>query len=311
MSPVDENYFRYVPIRQRDLDWGLYVTGAGCTAMPAGYTSYPESPHPTTYDFSWRTGRKLPEYQAIYITSGRGEFESTPTGRVEIAAGTVFLLFPDVWHRYRPSPETGWDEYWVSFAGDTMDRLVRRGFFAAERAVLTPGVEEAILGPFRSLLGRLRGEATGFPHLIAADTIELLAAILATARSGSAELVAKGPRDVATVADRLVADTLRLIWDQSQRDLTVADLARQLPVTRRSLERRFREALGRTIHEEITRCRLERARRLLVKTDLAVKEVAAAAGFPSADNMGRAFRRLEGVAPSEYRRQHGSRPSGE
>lgn len=304
MAHVGENYFRYVPIRQRDLDWGLYVTGAGCTAMPAGYESYPVAPHPTTYDFSWKTGRKLPEYQAIYVTSGRGEFESTPTGRVEIGAGTVFLLFPDVWHRYRPSIETGGDEYWVSFAGDTMDRLVERGFFSPEHAVLTTGVEEAILGPFRSLLDRLRGEVTGFPHLIAANTIEILAAILATAGSSSAKLVAKGPRDVATVADRLVADTLRLIWDQSQRDLTVADLERQLPVTRRSLERRFREALGHTIHEEILRCRLERARRLLAKTDLSIKEVAAAAGFPNADNMGRAFRRLEGVSPSEYRHKH-------
>jgi len=303
MSRVDENYFRYVPIRQRDLDWGLYVTGAGCTTMPAGYTSYPESPHPTTYDFSWRTGRKLPEYQAIYVTSGRGEFESTATGRVEIGPGTVFLLFPDVWHRYRPSTETGWDEYWVSFAGDTMDRLVQRNFFAAEHAVHVTGVEQAILEPFRSLLERLRGEATGFPHLIAADTIEILAAILATTQTGSAELIDRGPRDVATVADRLVADALRLIWGQSERDLTVADLERQLPVTRRSLERRFHKALGHTIHEEIIRCRLERARRLLVKTDLSVKEVAAAAGFPNSDNMGRAFRRLEGISPSGYRRK--------
>ena len=86
--------------------------------------------------------------------------------------------------------------------------------------------------------------------------------------------------------------------------MTVADLVRQLPVTQRSLERRFRAALGHTIHEEIHRCRLERARRLLAKTDLSVKEVAAAAGFPNADNMGRVFRRLEGVSPSEYRGRH-------
>ncbi len=303
MSRIDENYFRYVPIRQRDLDWGLYVTGAGCTAMPAGYESYPLTPHPTTYDFSWRTGRKLPEYTVVYITSGCGEFESTPTGRVEIGPGTVFLLFPDVWHRYRPSVQTGWDEYWVSFAGDTMDRLVERGFFAAEHAVHVTGVEQAILEPFCLLLERLRGEAAGFPHLIAADTMEILAAILATTQTGSAELVGRGPRDVATVADRLVADALRLIWGQSERDLTVADVERQLPVTRRSLERRFHKALGHTIHEEIIRCRLERAQRLLTKTDLSVKEVAAGAGFPNADNMGRAFRRLEGISPSGYRRK--------
>jgi len=224
MSRVDENYFRYVPVRQRDLDWGLYVTGAGCTAMPAGYESYPLTPHPTTYDFTWRTGRKLPEYTAVYVISGRGEFESTPTGRLEIDAGAMFLLFPDIWHRYRPSPETGWDEYWISFAGDTMDRWVERGFFSPERPLLKVGVEETILSSFRMLLDRLRGEQAGFPHWVAADTMAILAAALATPGSSSADLVTMGPRDVATVADRLVADTLRLIWDQSRSDLTVADL---------------------------------------------------------------------------------------
>ena len=212
MSRLNENYFRYVPIRQRDLCWGLYVTGAGCTAIPAGCNSYPLTPHPATYDFSWRTGRKLAEYQAIFVTSGRGEFESASTGRMEIGAGTVFLLFPDVWHRYRPSLETGWDEYWVSFAGDAMDRLVREGFFSAEHPVLVTGVDETILTPYRSLLDRLRSETAGFPHLIAANTIEILAAALAAGDPKSDDLAAKGLRDIATVADRVVADALRLIW---------------------------------------------------------------------------------------------------
>jgi len=303
MKHVDENYFRYVPIRQRDVDWGLYVLGVGCTSMPPGYTAYPVQTHPEAYHFTWATGRKLAEYQAIYITRGEGEFESTPTGRREITAGSFFLLFPDVWHRYRPSQNTGWDEYWVSFAGEQVDRLVAEGFFSPNRAVLNPGVDDAILAPYQSLLDRVQGEATGFPHLIAADTMEILAAVLAADPNESAELASKGPHDVATVDDRLVADALRLIWDQSQRTLTVGALARQLPTTRRSLERRFHDALGHTIHEEITRCRLERAKRLLAKTDLSVKEVAAAAGFSSTDNMGRTFQRLEGVSPREHRRQ--------
>jgi len=81
-------------------------------------------------------------------------------------------------------------------------------------------------------------------------------------------------------------------------------LSRQLPITRRSLERRFRAAVGHGIHDEIVRCRLERARRLLVGTELSLKEVAAAAGFISADNLGRTFRRAEGTTPFGYRQRH-------
>jgi len=312
MSDLGEERFRYVPTRQRDVDWGLYVTGAGYMSCHAGYKSYPVTPHPTAYDFPWSTGRKLPEYQAVYITRGRGEFESTPTGHVEIGEGMVFLLFPGVWHRCRPSIETGWDEYWVGFSGNTMDRLVQEGFFSAEQPVHVTGMDETILTPYRSLLERLQGEVAGFRQLAAANTMEILAAVLAAGETKSADLAGSvpdspGPSNAVTISDRLVADALRIIWEQSERDLTVGDVAEQVPLTQRSLERRFREALGHTIHDEIIRCRLERARRLLIKTDLSIKEVAAAAGFPNPDNMGRSFQRFEGVSPSEYRDKHGNR----
>jgi AraC-like DNA-binding protein len=296
------DYFRYIPVRQRDVQWGLYVIGAGRTSIPPG-EPYPPTNHPELYDFRWETGRTLPEYQVIYITRGEGVFESAPTGSKSISPGTIILLFPGVWHRYRPQPETGWDEHWVSFNGQIMDSLVEQKFFSPDHAVLATGLQDAILTPYESLLDRLNGELTGFPHLIAADTLEILAAASAAAEQEPAELIAHGPQDVLTVKDRVVAESIRLIWEQSQRPMTVAGLARQLPITRRSLERRFQAAVGHGIHEEILRCRLERAKRLLAVTDLSMKEVAAAAGFSSADNLGRTFRHVEDVTPLEYRRR--------
>jgi AraC-like DNA-binding protein len=302
MATARENYFRYIPVRQRDVQWGLYVTGAGCTFVPPGQP-YPPKSHPELYHFRWESGRTLPEYQVIYIAGGAGLFDSAPTGGQKIVPGTIILLFPGVWHRYRPQADTGWQEYWVSFNGEVMDRLVEQKFFSPERAVLAVGLQEDILAPFQTLLARLRGEQTGFPHLIAADTQEILAAVSAVAECEPAELIAQGPQDVVTVKDRMVAEAMRLIWEQSQGPMTVDHLSRQLPITRRSLERRFRAAVGHGIHDEIVRCRLARAKRLLVGTELSLKEVATAAGFISADNLGRTFRRAEGTTPLKYRQR--------
>jgi AraC-like DNA-binding protein len=304
MEEFGENFFRYIPVRPRDVHWGLYVTGAGCTRIPP-HAPYPPARHPELYDFTWDHGRTLPEYQVVYITAGQGEFESSPTGTREITAGTVFLLFPGVWHRYRPARETGWDEYWVSFSGRNMENLQAEGFFVPEEAVLRAGVTDAILVPFRQLLVRLRAEPAGFPHLMAADAMEILAAILAVVPTESPAMVAKGPQDVTTYEDRIVAEAMRLIWGQTQEPMSVDRVAKQLPLTRRSLERRFRAVVGHTIHEEIVRCRLERASRLLANTSLSIQEVAIAAGFASTDTMGRTFQRVEGVSPRDYRRQHG------
>ena len=299
-----ERFFRYVPIRRRDMDWGLYVNGAGFTTI-APDEEYPPKEHPSPYYFTWEKGRVLPEFMLSYVTAGHGEFESGPTGTCEMGAGKVMLVFPGVWHRYRPSEETGWEGLWVSFNGEVMDRLVSRGFFSVENAVLTTGLHASILNPFQCLLERLDKGALGFPHLIAADTVEILAAVLAAARPGPARLIDQGPEHVSPVEDRLVAQALQIIWHFKEgRELSVDEVVRQMPVSRRSLERRFRTVLGRTVSQEIVDCHLARAKRLLAETQLPIKEIAALAGFPSADRMGRIFRRVKGISPHEYRAKY-------
>ena len=96
-----EDYFRYIPVRQRDVQWGLYVTGAGCTFIPPGTPQYPPETHPELYHFRWETGRTLPEYQIIYIAKGEGRFESAPTGGKDIVPGHGH---PAVSRRLAPLP---------------------------------------------------------------------------------------------------------------------------------------------------------------------------------------------------------------
>ncbi len=302
MTATSNGFFRYVPIRERDVRWGFYVTGAGHASISAD-SPYPPQDHPEPYVFTWQRGRTLAEYQILFITQGKGEFESAPTGRQPLEAGTLFVLHPGVWHRYRPSAATGWEEYWVSFAGDFAQRLVTESLATPEQALLKVESKSEILRVYQSLLDHLRGEATGFPQLLAADVIRLLATMAVCSAQESAELVSQGPRRVRTVEDRIVAEALQRIWKASLGTISVPEIVRPLPLTRRSLERRFQNALGHTIHEEITLCRLERAARLLQSTEMSISKVASAAGFTSADAMGRVFRQHKGVAPRVFRKQ--------
>lgn len=294
--------FRYLPPRPRDAQWGLHVSGAGRATIPAG-GGYPPAGHPELYDFSFDRGRRLPEYQIVFVAAGRGVFETAGRGEVGVGAGSVLLLFPGVWHRYRPAPETGWREYWVSFTGDWMDRLVQHRFFSADRPLLAAGAADAMVATFEQLLGRLLTTPAGFPHLIAADVVELLALIAAAGGEETQQLIMQGPRDVSSLTDRLVADALRVIWSGAHDNLKVAALASQLDTTARSLERRFKQALGRTVKEEILRCRLDRVRRLLADTDLPISEIVAASGFTSTDALTRAVRNAEGLTPLRLRRR--------
>jgi len=116
-------------------------------------------------------------------------------------------------------------------------------------------------------------------------------------------LVARQSSDVMAVDDPIVARALGFMSDHSHEPIKIPDVAVGAHVTRRTLERRFRTVLGRSIKDELVRLRVERAKRLLVETKTPIKRLASKAGFHDARRMYEIFLRVEGIPPSAYRRQ--------
>ncbi len=128
-------------------------------------------------------------------------------------------------------------------------------------------------------------------------------------KSDLQDLVLVPPKDVITrrstdalaITDADVAESARFIHQHAGRQIGVLDVARRATISRRQLERRFKEALGRTIHDEILRCRVDRAKQLLLESDLTLPQVAMASGFASASYLSTVFRRQLNITPGEYR----------
>jgi LacI family transcriptional regulator len=109
--------------------------------------------------------------------------------------------------------------------------------------------------------------------------------------------------EVLALDDADVVAAVRFIREHAHLPLRVADVLRQVPVGRRTLERRCRLALGRSLGDEIRRAHLERARRLLAETDLPLKVLAEQAGFSNLSHLGVVFRQELGLTPTAYRRR--------
>ena len=103
------------------------------------------------------------------------------------------------------------------------------------------------------------------------------------------------------VKDPDVVLAIRFIRENAARPIRVDDVIDQVPMSRRSIERRFRTALGRSISDEIRRAHVERAKQLLLETDLQMPELARAAGFGTATRLGIVFRQAVGMTPTEFR----------
>jgi transcriptional regulator GlxA family with amidase domain len=83
--------------------------------------------------------------------------------------------------------------------------------------------------------------------------------------------------------------------------LSVEDLADRMSMSVRNFERVFTREVGTTPAQYVMQMRVEAARRQLERTGQGLKQVAAAAGFGSVDVMRRAFVRLLGITPRNYR----------
>ncbi len=107
--------------------------------------------------------------------------------------------------------------------------------------------------------------------------------------------------DILAIDDPDVAAAVRFIRENATSGINVSDVLREVPLSRRILENRFRKILGRTPHEEITRLRIDRIKRLLVETDLALSEIAVRTGFQHDEYMSVAFKKAVGMPPRNYR----------
>ncbi|MGN6552820.1 MAG: substrate-binding domain-containing protein [Verrucomicrobiota bacterium] len=116
-------------------------------------------------------------------------------------------------------------------------------------------------------------------------------------------IIARRSTDTLAIADRALARALSFIRENAAHRIEVADVVRHAGVSRRALEQRFLQMLGRPPASEIRRVHLERAKRLLLETDLPIPDVAEAAGYGSPEYMAGIFRTELGTTPLKYRQQ--------
>jgi LacI family transcriptional regulator len=108
--------------------------------------------------------------------------------------------------------------------------------------------------------------------------------------------------EILAIDDPEIAAALRFIRENALRGINVADVLREVPLTRRVLEARFRKSLGRTPHEEITRLKLQRVKELLSATDYSLSEIARRTGFEHDEYLSVFFKKATGMPPGRFRR---------
>ena len=108
---------------------------------------------------------------------------------------------------------------------------------------------------------------------------------------------------ILNVKDPHVLKMIRHIDNNYGLDIKMDDILKIVPLSRRSIEMRFKKATGYTIYQYLLNVRVEHFAYLITTTDRSYVDIAYEVGFRDLSNVSRTFRKYKGCTPLEYRKK--------
>ncbi|MDO4583976.1 MAG: AraC family transcriptional regulator [Planctomycetia bacterium] len=291
-----KNYDHFLPLAERESQWGLYLTAAGWDILrPGDSCKFEGRPH--IYRLNFDQGRILHEYILLYAYEGKATFRSEVTPNREIPEGAFVLLHPGIWHTYKPDQTIGWTNIWLTLNGSLLHDYQQRGIIRPENPILQ--LPDKRRKEAADLLWEIVNDVRQHPLCNDPRYAGKLLLLLTTLFSTEEKPVLDGVLPDSPQA--AVQKAQDIIWNWGYREIDVAFIAQNIGKTRRTLERYFREILHCSVRDEIHRCRIIRACTILRQTRIKISQTAYMAGFTGVGQMNRVFMRYLKKTPREIR----------
>jgi AraC-like DNA-binding protein len=228
-------------------------------------------------------------YELHYFISGEGSFRNE--GLVfRIEPGSFYLTPPGAAHQISATNARKPITYYALLVDAEGDAEViglletlkgRRGSFA--------------IGPSQRFFfaDLLEKGASGRPELVMAARHGLLSFLYGLA---AGQVAARGTADNAHVEKALA-----IMQGAIERELDLGALCDRIQLSREHFVRLFTERMGMPPMRYYSRLKIEAARAMLSSTNLRVQEIADKLGYRNQFGFARAFRRVSGMSPSQYR----------
>ena len=103
------------------------------------------------------------------------------------------------------------------------------------------------------------------------------------------------------IPDAMVGKLVDFIDHNYTRKISVWQMLEDIPLSRRSIENRFRKVMGRSIYSYVLDCRINKVAQLLITTDKTILQICEEAGVQDPDSLTKLFKQRYSCSPSEYR----------
>lgn len=110
--------------------------------------------------------------------------------------------------------------------------------------------------------------------------------------------------DIYSTDNPDILTALKYIHQNLANKINVENIVRQVPLSRRLLEIRFRQVVGKSVYHYVLDLRMERFSQLLLASNEAISDLALEVGLSDRKNLARQFKSWKGCTPIEYRMQN-------
>jgi AraC-like DNA-binding protein len=283
--------FRYTTLSDQDKFLSLYLTVAGVSDISAGSEFPPKQGHPSRYRFKMENGRILQEYQMIYVIDGYGVYQNRHK-TYRITPGTMIILFPGEWHRYRPLKSTGWRSHFVGFNGDIVKELLNPTYISPENPIIHLGLNSEIIDYFNKIQNLLIHDKPDSHKICVGLFIAYICQVIALLKYKEFE---------GTEIEIKIKNACFLLNERVNQELDAKKLAEDLNMGYSNFRRLFTKYTGLPPLQYHTQLRIRRAEILLSTTNMPIKEISAELGFESSYYFSRIFKEKTKITPAKYR----------
>ena len=283
---------KYFSVTAIEENWGFYITTTGHKKIKPN-ESYPNQKlHHTTHAFTWHKGRVLNDYSLVSITNGGGVFENNH-GTYPVESGSVLLLYPDEWHRYKPNDKTGWEEYWISFKGNYPEFLMQKNFPDKTKPIIQIGPNEQLQTLLQDVIKKIDIGILGYQQIVSGITLQILGILNFSHQNSQYK--------VYNQDEELIRKATFFLNENFSEKIDLQLVAMDLPMGYSRFRKLFKALTGFSPNQYILSLRLEEAKKLLKISTLSINEIAHRCGFESVPHFCKFFHQKNYISASQFR----------
>ena len=233
------------------------------------------------------------DYQLIYIQKGAADFFINGESMV-LEKGSLILYKPGEVQHYSYYSSCTTVAYWVHFTGVFIETLLRQNHLW-DNCVYQIGDEPAFSDIIMKMVRELQFRSYNYQLMCNAYFQELICVISRTLYKQQVPVTAQYEAFIPVI---------ELMYREYQINHTVEEYASLCGMSTYYFIHKFKEYTGNSPHTFLIRIRMDRAKTLLLSTNLSISEISFAVGYDNPLYFSRLFKKYTGSSPSEFKKSH-------